>query len=819
MVNGLRDFTVRSLVGILTMAPVLLFANDLILSEIVVTAQKREQNVQDVPIAITSVSGDELALHVGVDVQSMTQLIPGFQYSLEGEDVNVFLRGSRGGGGVSLYQDGILRLESSQFEAVFVDTSRIEAARGPQGTLNGRNSYAGSLNVITNAPQFDAVRFGVDETITNYSGNRTELFLNLPVNDILAFRLSGYRERRDGVIRNLVNPAESLQDRNNDYGRFQIGFKPSDTFSAVLRWEEWRSGGNGSGDYGVSVRGVPINPLTGNTTAGVTTPGIVVPRVGVSCNDPSFNPLTASPIGAPGSAAPQQGGIPAAGPCNQAADPGPFAITRNTPNIRDVYQHEFNGEVNWDITDGIRLRGLFSHIDYNEYRQADGDYGPSGGMVLSAANPDNPNPGGQLPGLITVNEVSDHGYSEELQLLSTGHSKNQWVVGTYLLQDHNFGAFDYAYAPPTGQPFIRTPGQFNLNPLTIHCCQANPIPGGPAIPGNSFIWYFPVYTHLDSKSVYADDVFSATDQFRLIGGVRYTRDYNKGESKFFTLDGNDNPSYDNEVFKKFTWRAGFESDLAKDHMVYFTASTGFIAGGSNPGGIKPFGPQTNSAYEIGSKNMFLDGTLRLNVDAYFSKYDNLLISYFNPNTSLTTLFNKGSSTSRGVEFEARWLPIKDLRISVVGDYLRSQLGNFLLAAEGTLQEGMDLPAQYGNQKGFVANGLSTRNAPRFSVSTSTDYDIQLGKFGILTPGVDLTWVDKYRTREAPLFYATQDPYTKIDVRAGWKIVGSPWSAQFFMTNVKNEAIRIFSTPNQGGIIYDQYMDPRIYGIRFTYRSQ
>ncbi len=787
-------------------------AQEATLSEIIVTAQKRAQNLQEVPIAITAVSSEDLADRNGYNLQQVTQLVPGLQFSLEGADVNIILRGSRGGG-TSLYQDGMLRLASSQFQAGFTDTSRLEVTRGPAGTLNGRNSYAGAVNVVTNPPEFDATRFGFDATATNNSGLRTEFFVNHPFSDSIAVRLSAYRDRRDGVIKNLIQPSNSLQDRNDDYVRLQVGFKPSERLSGVLRLANWKGGGNGSGDYGVSVRGVPINPLTGNTTAGYTSPGIVVPRVGVACNDPSVDPNTASPIGAPGSAPPLQGGIPAAGPCNQAADPGPFSITRNGVHIRDIRQKEINGEVNWEFSDSVRLRGLFSHVEYSEYRQADGDYGPSGGRVLSPTNPDNQNPGGNLPGLITINEHYDNSYTEELQLLSNGKSRIQWVVGTFLLQNNAFDAFDFAWENQTpGQPgIVRTPRQFNTNPQTLHCC------GGP---DSAFIWYFPLYNVLNSKSLYGDAVYSVNDSLRVLGGIRYTRDAVKGTSKFYTLDGNDNPSVDKETFSKVTWRAGLEYDVAPGHLLYFTASTGFIAGGANPGGIKPFGEQNNRSYEIGSKNMFLDGTLRVNVDAYLVKYNNLLVSFFDPATSLTTAFNAGSSKANGIELEARWQPINNLHLGLAAAYTHSYYGDFLFGAEATLVDGQDLPAQYGpGAKGFIAKGLATRNAPKYQVNTSIDYDIGLGNYGVLSPGVDVTAVGKYKTRDAPLFYAVQDSYVRADLRVGWHLPGTPWSANAFMTNVGNKAIRIFSTPNQGGIIYDQYQDPRIFGVRFSYRTQ
>lgn len=788
-------------------------ADDVSLQEIVVTAQKREQNVQQVPIAITAVTGEELAAHIGYDVQQITMLVPGLQFSLEGEDVNVIMRGSRGGG-VSLYQDGIYRQVSSEFQAVMTDTSRVEVSRGPQGTLSGRNSMAGAVNVVTNPPEYEEIKYGFNATVYNYSGIRDELFVNYPlINDLLAARVSAYRERQDGVMVNIQNPANSLQDRNNDYVRFQLGFKPTDSFNAVLRVSDWHGGGNGSGDYGASTRGVPINPLDGHTSAGYTSPAVIVPRVGVACNDPSFDPNTASEIGAPGSTPPLFGGIPSAGACNQPADPGPYVINQNAPHIRDISQQEVNSEINWDFLPGLRFRALLAYVNYSEYRQDDGDYGPSGGDLLSATNPDNPNPGGSQPGMISINEDYERTRTQELQVLSTGKGRVQWVLGSFLEQNSSFNAFDYAVesSTPGAPPIVRTPRNFNNNPQTLICC------GGPS---SDFAWYFPLRENLNSYSVYGDAVVSVFDNFRILGGARYTHDSTQGVADFwYAIGGQDYPSTAKNTFTHVTWRGGLEYDVARDHLAYFTASTGFIAGGPNPGGVAPYGPQTSKSYELGSKNLFADGRLRINADVYYVEYDNLLVSFFNPANSLTTSSNEGSSHAAGLELESEWRPVTNFHIRGVLSLLRSRYGNFAFGPEATLDEGQNLPPQYGaGAKGFVADGLTTRNAPKVQANTTAEYDFNLGGFGVFTPAIDETYVSKYKTRDVPLFYAIQNSYWETNLRLTWHREGTPWSVMAYVTNLENEPIRIFSTPNQGGIIYDQYQDPRIFGVRFTYRS-
>jgi hypothetical protein len=154
----------------------------------------------------------------------------------------------------------------------------------------------------------------------------------------------------------------------------------------------------------------------------------------------------------------------------------------------------------------------------------------------------------------------------------------------------------------------------------------------------------------------------------------------------------------------------------------------------------------------------------------------------------------------------------------VGSYLHSTYDNFILGAEGLFYDGQNLPAQYGKgAEGFLVGGLTTRNAPKWSSTTSADYNIVIGRWGELTPGFDLAYVDFYRTWYAPNPWAVQPAYWKVDLRLMWSTPNSPWSATLFVTNANNRAIRLFTTPNQGGIIYDQYMDPRIFGGRFTYR--
>jgi len=165
------------------------------LDEIVVTAQKREENLQNIALSVTALTPAALANNGITRLTSLEVLVPGMNLSQSGNDPRIAMRGARTEGvlagqdpAVSGYVDGIYRSQTSQLMSSIVDVQRVEVLRGPQGTLFGRNSFGGVVHIISNRPDAEAFDFATNVTLGEYARVRSDGFINLPISDSAAFR-------------------------------------------------------------------------------------------------------------------------------------------------------------------------------------------------------------------------------------------------------------------------------------------------------------------------------------------------------------------------------------------------------------------------------------------------------------------------------------------------------------------------------------------------------------------------------------------------------------------------------------------------------
>ena len=254
------------------------------LTAVVITAEKREESVQDVPLSVTAISGDSLTAAGVTDLSTLDKLAPGLQFGQSGNDARPAIRGARTENVsvqqdpvVSFYVDGIYRSLTSQALASIVDVERVEVLRGPQGTLYGRNAFGGAVNIISRAPSADP-EYGGNLTLGNYGRVRGEAFGNIPLADNLFFRLTAAIEQQDFIVENSFNPDAGLRDKDEKYLRAQLRYEPTDRFDVTLRASHWTQGGNGNSDFGYNLIGTPTDPssLQGVFTGGIT---LINPRV------------------------------------------------------------------------------------------------------------------------------------------------------------------------------------------------------------------------------------------------------------------------------------------------------------------------------------------------------------------------------------------------------------------------------------------------------------------------------------------------------------------------------------------------------------
>lgn len=227
-------------------------AGDVQASEIIVTAQRREGTVQDTPLAIAVLSGGQMASAQINDPTKLTNVTTGVQLSTVGQQLALFVRGAgapvanvRADPAAAYSIDGIAIARPVSVNGAYYDLARVEVVKGPQGTLYGRNSTVGAINIITNRPTFD-LGGSVELEAGNYSLFRGSAVLNVPVSDTFALRGAVQAIKRDGYLTNGYN------DADNYAGRIRALYQPSSDFSVLLTASYYRDQGKGGGDISLN---------------------------------------------------------------------------------------------------------------------------------------------------------------------------------------------------------------------------------------------------------------------------------------------------------------------------------------------------------------------------------------------------------------------------------------------------------------------------------------------------------------------------------------------------------------------------------------
>lgn len=229
------------------------------LDEIIVTAEKRAESLQDISVSISAIQSDDLDLKNVVSVMDLTGIAPGFNVTRNegfrsipsirgiGQEAN---QSSSTTPGVSYHIDGVYRASPFSMDTGFLDVQRIEVLRGPQGTVYGQNSIAGAINVIPNKPTFDATEGEVALSYGSYNTIRADAVLNVPLADNMALRAALRKYEHDGFTDNVSNGQE-LDDADNFLSRATFLWEPTDTFSATIAGDYFRGRANGSADKSI----------------------------------------------------------------------------------------------------------------------------------------------------------------------------------------------------------------------------------------------------------------------------------------------------------------------------------------------------------------------------------------------------------------------------------------------------------------------------------------------------------------------------------------------------------------------------------------
>lgn len=773
-----------------------------VIEEVVVTATKREASAQDIPLSITAVSGETLNELQITNILQLNKTVPGMFVLNRGNDPTIIMRGAGAAGvndlAVPLYIDGLYRPRAGQALASYLDIERVEVLRGPQGTLFGRNTLGGLVNLIAKKPNTGELEYGAALTLGDYEYQRLEGFVNVPMGSQAAVRLTVSNTQQDPFVENNWDSGAGLKDEDNTYARLQFTWAPNDRLDVTFTGTYWDDSANGNSDYAYKVLGIPINSASGQTN-GVN--GVLQPRQGVQAGYGGGKEFT--------------GVYPVNSTAHNISDP--YEVAFDFQPQRNIEETSFSMLLNFDAG-FANLRANIGYFDYEESRLTDSD--------ISA----NPTLHGNENG--TFNEFCvDYGFAEgpwwhwdsttqqrcgiaagerstskalqaDINLNSNGDGPFQWTAGYFLYDDSD--ADDSTYEFVYGYVNSANPQR----PRWAHWLSASA--GG-----------------AKSQALYGQAEYSLTDKLRVTTGLRYSRDernyYSAGlieESRLEPwprFDLNEDSLNDGED-DHVDWRLAFQYDLSDGVMVYASVATGYISGEPiRAGSTKLSDPNEVEAYELGIKSTLLDGSMVLNAALYQNDYEGLSTTTFvqQGGTIIAQSAPGGALKARGLEADLTWLPTPTLRMTLGLSLDDSELQDFT-EGESRFSEGGDATDGAGNRF-YILDGAKPRFTPDYTLSFGITYDVNLGDKGTLVPGAYLYHTDDYKTQNVEYFFAQQDAYTTIDLRLSWMPGDGAFSAMAYVKNLTEEEYLTETTVFSGARAFADFAVPRTYGIRLGYQ--
>lgn len=811
-------------------------------ADIVVTARKREETVQSVPLAVTALSGNSLVEQGLRDTKDLTKVVPSLVYyeTAGGQSgpsaVTFALRGQAGASpnlttspAVGMYIDGVNVPHPVGTQAGFFDVARVEVLKGPQGTLYGRNTTGGAVNIVTRGADFDGVHGFAELEAGNYRNMRGGFAINLPVvDDMLAVRLAYQYWGRDGYGKSLRTGQRFGGEKDDHVVRLSVLAKPTDRLQVQLKAEYTQFN---HANVMTTVRGLASGA---GSFAAIVDQGIATGYPLPTAADMNLTPACFAGLAAKnpfGCVTPAYlGGLLAAGSAvfqRQLANPNYFTNESGIPEF-DNFKGVVGGlTVDWDVTDNMRLRSITGVRAYKDFRgyNLSGTPSPSIYVGVNSASFPKGNFYNPFGGVVTIPEEPEQfsrQWTQELNLSGNAGPVN-WLIGSFYSNDQAHG----------DQQALAAPGVTILG--TIIGSRAFGVPNPTA--------YFNIfdshqdYTNAKTWALFTQNDIKLSDKLSVTVGGRYTEERLAQNNARYQYTSN--PAQQNLAFTcqsgavagqkkatilecgvlssaKFTgwsYLASINYQATDNALIYARTARGFRGGALQVGvpDQPPVRPETVQDFEFGVKADFLDKLLRTNVAVYHTKYTDKqesVVITLNGNPS-SVLQNASKAKIDGVEVEAWLNPAEGL--SFHGSYS-------LMNARY-----LDYPGAVGPLTGIVIpNGAGLKfRLPRTAYSVGAAYSRDVGNG---TMGLNVDWSKSGSTpfnalsNDPAMSDATEQDLLKgrglLSGRISYKLRDQGFEIAVFGTNLLNEKYQIagVSGPNLLGIQTGVTQAPRMYGI-------
>ncbi|HEY8519895.1 MAG TPA: TonB-dependent receptor [Gammaproteobacteria bacterium] len=692
------------------------------LEEILVSARRREESLQDVPISVVALGSEQLELanvqrleDLGLHVPNIVLMGGGATGETAG---NFHMRGIPG---IATYVDGVWQSSDAGLMTMnVVEVERIEVLRGPQGTLFGKNSTGGAIQYVTKLPG-EQLAARIDLTTGEYNRRDVTAAVDIPLGDNLFAKFTGAQLYRDGFITSLTT-GRKFGDIDDRLLRGDFLWRPSDALQFRFIGETTEIDRNGSARTLEEIRLTNARPRAYNT-AGYP-----------------FNNLT-HVSGWPGGRV---------GKWETMSD------VQNDGYVSDLLR--FTMHVDWDITDGITLRSITGYRDLEDRVYTDWD-----AAEITLIEDDR----------WRANEQK----TQEFQVLGSVGDRIQYVAGFYWWNEYSAtrtlrwtftefrtGVLDPAVVLAAEPGFSFTPGNSDD--------YVGAETSGKALFGEvnfalTDLLELTVGIRFNREDTENYDITPTGVQLPALPDTDPVGDVFAGDK--VTVGQAD--------FSSTTPRVSISYDWRDNVMVYASYAEGFGAGGINVNpvlGVVPYGPEELVNYEIGMRSDWWNNRLRLNVTAFDSEWEGIQLSQAppdpnNPGLSIPNpiIVNAAAADAQGVEIETVWDLGDRWRVDAAFAWLDTAYTN---PGDAT-QIRLDTPFAY---------------APERSYSVGAQYRTDLRGGGNITARLDYGWMDDYQRSREIRFQAWQEAFGLLGARFIYEPPSRDWRMSVFGTNLTNE---------------------------------
>ena len=818
------------------------------LEEVIVTAQKRTESLQDVPISVTAISGEFIEDASIRSFGDLSAYVPNFSVTENAVNTIITMRGISVGAqqsfeqSVGVFVDGVHYGKSRQARLGLFDLEQIEVLRGPQGILFGKNTLAGAVNVRTAAPRVgEGVTGRVAASFESDNGRYFEGHIGTSLNDTTAIRIAAVNRQIDGYLDNsdLGAPSTDAPSTDETIARFGLNWEPSDDTTVAVRYtysDYVREGGTAT-----VATFSPLPNVAASNQAMYAVMGIAYPGFAGSQTDINRDAVS---IGG-------------------AAFSGSDGSERLEGT--DTQNHEFSLNFEHTFDNGMTLAGITGISNYEYVDGIDADFLPV-----------------QFIGRSDDSEFNQ--ISQEFRLSSNQEGRFTWVIGGNFVEseqeidrlvvvDGTLGQPDIMrFITGGGNPAAGTPSFLAYSQPQLSFFEAIlQLPAGSLPYGTEGLTMYSQVGRLsrwtqdtESWAAFAQGTFNFTDNLSITAGLRYTEETKKAYARtditqfatgitnpvapeanplLHTLMGAFFDSYSHEFNEErdtdqlipavsIDWRPG------DNHLLYVSYSEGFKSGGFNsvddqnpvflpdgtilrdqPGIGFQYDDETAWSVEIGGKHTFLDGSLRFNWNYFNSEYDDQQVSTF---VGLGfVVANAASAEISGLEIDAAWQITDKFRINAAVGFVDGEYGSFpgagctapqqdALRGLGTLTpdspvtsvtvDGRDCQQLFlgnGVASGAVQDLTGAQIGAEYSGSVGLEFVQPIGAMAWFTQ-LDFNFTDDFETMGSRNPIGREPGFEKINLRTGLR--GDNWMLMLYGRNITDEltATGYFDIPLAGG---------------------